>query len=403
MNRVPLPSRQCERFAPTGQHILCGLADSLYPSAPQETIMHQRLMSVALIGLCLHSATQSRAGDEALYETPLGTIGVELSVARSTVVFNEPVSLTFTVRNLNDIDLQTIQGGDYRNRYGRPERFSVTTVDSDGQPAPFLEIGPGHGGIVGPQDIPAADTWTRRLFLPNWVRIDSAGEYTITCSTSLELYDPSESKSWLDNSRETIQVDVSVTAPLTVKPYDYDSIGEVIELWGPRATDRHWEVSAEAFDHLLAIHDERVIPFLNRALRTNNYSLKFNALRGLRKYNHDDALAGIREGLKTEPRDMEGYRNTKHAKQGAEAIRFCSASALTASPHPNAEPLTWTLVDDSNQSIRLHVMQALASKEDSPRTRALLERNLDDSFHMIRKEARRFLDEMNRKDGETAK
>jgi len=47
--------------------------------------------------------------------------------------------LSFTVRNVSDNNLQSLQGGDYRNRFGRPESYSVTVVDQHGKALPVLD------------------------------------------------------------------------------------------------------------------------------------------------------------------------------------------------------------------------------------------------------------------------
>ena len=136
-----------------------------------------------------------------LYSTDLGKIEIALVPDKAVIMVGEPVSLSFTVRNLSDTDLQTIQGGDYRNRLGRPESYVITAFDPNGQTVPVLDAGPTMGGIEGPQKIPAKGIWTRRLFLPHWVKLSHVGEYTITCETKLKV-SPASSGNWEPNRRD---------------------------------------------------------------------------------------------------------------------------------------------------------------------------------------------------------
>ena len=117
----------------------------------------------------------------------MGSIRVALIPDKREIMVGEPVSLSFVVRNLTDNDLQTIQGGDYRNRLGRPENYAVKVVDPNGRAVPLLDAGPTMGGQEGPQEIPAKGTWAHRLFLPRWVKLTQIGDYTINCRTTLKI------------------------------------------------------------------------------------------------------------------------------------------------------------------------------------------------------------------------
>lgn len=330
------------------------------------------------------------SGDESKgYTTALGNIEVALVPDKHEVMIDQPVYLSFTVRNLSDSDLQSVQGGDYQNRFGRPESYAVAVADRHGEALPVLDAGPSFGGIMGPQKLPAKGTWVRRLFLPHWVKLAAAGDYTVTCQMVLKLSRHTPGN-W-DHNEKTTDTKVEVSTQLKVVPTDQKRLGELIEALGDRMLDRNSQASDEATRSLAWIDDERVIPFFNKAVATDNYSLRFAALDALAKFKCDDALRGIKTGLATQASDMRAHAtNDALAGQLADNIRHSAAVALSRSPNPDAAKLLLSLWQDPYYAVRIDVLHALG-KMDSAESLDLLRKMSTDTNETVRNEALRYL------------
>src|SRR5215475_6877058 len=82
-------------------------------------------------------------------------IEVSLLPEKSVIMLGEPIHLSFIVRNLSGTDLYFREGGDYRNRLGRPESYDVRAVRSDGRQVPKPEVLSAMGGLSGYEEVPA--------------------------------------------------------------------------------------------------------------------------------------------------------------------------------------------------------------------------------------------------------
>ncbi len=253
----------------------------------------------------------------------------------------------------------------------------------------MLDAGPSFGGMTGPQKIPAKGNWVRRLFLPHWAKLATAGDYTVTCKTVLKLSKHIPGK-W-DHNEKTTDINVEVKTPLKVVPTDQKRMGELIEALGDRMLGRNSDMSDEATRSLGWIEDERVIPFFNKAVATDNYSLRFAALDALAKFKSDDALRGIKAGLATQASDMRAHATTNAlAGQLADNIRHSAAVALSRSPHPDATKLLLSLWQDPYYAVRIDVLHALG-KVDSAESLELLRKMSTDANEVLRNEALRYL------------
>lgn len=115
------------------------------------------------------------------------TLDVRLVPEKKTILLGEPIYLDFIVNNRSSRDLRLLFGGDYRNRLGRPNRFSVEAIRADGKHVPVPDAGQTRGGMIGARELPANGRYIRKLFLPNWARITQPGEYTVVCRRTLKL------------------------------------------------------------------------------------------------------------------------------------------------------------------------------------------------------------------------
>lgn len=254
---------------------------------------------------------------------------VSLVPDQPSVMLGEPVHLSFFVKNHSACDLQIIIGGDYRNRLGRPNTFTVTVRGEDGRTVPQPDAGLFGGGISGLKEIAAGGTYTFRLFLPHWATPEKPADYTVSAKRLLKLKVPNPED--LQNfSRGTTDLTREATTRLKITSTDSAKMGSVIDEFARRMFAEEGRDDGEPTESLLAVHDERVIPHFLKALRTRDYSLKLHALTGLAAYDSDLALEGLKDGLKTTGKDFERSSNETIGNQLANNIhqpRFMHATA----------------------------------------------------------------------------
>lgn len=171
-----------------------------------------------------------------------------------------------------------------------------------------------------------------------------------------------------------------VRIPTEPDVIDPKTIGPSIEELGPKLLDPNSGVSHSANEELSLIDDPRVIPWYLKAVKSDRYSLRFEALDRLCRMEGDDALEGLKIGMKTSGADMGG------ADSLAVNIRVAAAYALARSPHPNAKAMLWTMEKDASKSVRLIVVQT-AAKVETTEAQAIVQRGTHDADKMVRDEA----------------
>lgn len=96
--------------------------------------------------LCLLSNTpRIAAQDEDKFE-------VRLKPEKDTIMLGEPLVFAFEVINLSGEKVCLRLGGDYRNKFGRPNSFQVTVKTHDGVEVQQPEVWD-HGGFISCESI----------------------------------------------------------------------------------------------------------------------------------------------------------------------------------------------------------------------------------------------------------
>ena len=308
------------------------------------------------------------------FETPVGEVMVSIRLEKPTIMLGEPTSLEFQIHNLSENDLFTVNQNS-RNQYGRPESFHIIATGSDGQQVELLETG-SIGSLNSWSQMPAGRRWKRKLFLPNWFLLNSPGEYTIHCRTKSVIGRSGEAVAEAFNfgqrdpatveGASVIEVDLATT--LTVEPVDETKMGQLVDSLGEAALAGRDEGDA-AMKQLLAIDDPRTVPHFVKAVSMPNYSLRFQALQGLAKFDSDEALAGIEIGLATTDEDI--------GRASSSNIRHAAAGALSRSPHPKAESRLLSLLDDPNYAIRITAVHRLGKLKTAESLRLLKLKTMD--------------------------
>ena len=126
---------------------------------------------------------------------------------------------------------------------------------------------------------------------------------------------------------------------VVIAPRDDAKIGRVIEELGNAVLENHNDQAS--IIKLLAIEDPRTVPFFRQLVEKKNRTARFYALRGLGKFDSDEALQGIEVGLATSAADMRPNTTTdKLALQSAHSIHNSAANAFSNSPDKEKVPRT---------------------------------------------------------------
>jgi hypothetical protein len=181
-----------------------------------------------------------------------------------------------------------------------------------------------------------------------------------------------------------------VRIPTEAEPRDPKALGPVIEKLGAKMLAENESASEAAMGELSLIDDPRVVPWYVKAMKTDRYSLKFNALDRLARCDGEEALAGIKIGMATQGKDIGNCTTPALAADSANEIRHCAAIALDRSRHPQAKPLLWTMEHDPADAVRLTVIQSAAEMK-TLESLELLKRATRDADEGVRDEAVRLL------------
>ena len=302
------------------------------------------------------------AGAE-VFTSPDGyKFGVELNLQKSSVMLGEPTFVDFEVKNLSDVELGVLWGGDYRNEFGRPESFNVKIIDSKGEVLPKPKLY-NFGGLSGFQKIEVGKTFNFRLYLPHWATLEKTGKYKIEIEKNLVVRKYERDKMKFEVSPQTNTI--KLNGEFSVVAADYIKMGEVIDEIGKKVVER--DDTAERL--VPFINDFRIIKYLAQAIEKNIW-----LMRHLAKFNDDRALNAIVSRLKDE--DQETRRNV--------------SVSLALSVHPKAASYLLQMRFDKFYAIRLDVIHYLGRTKTAESTKLLYEM-LNDENKQNSGEAKRYL------------
>lgn len=302
--------------------------------------------------------------------TPLSAFGCEVRASlvpdRATIVVGEPVYLTVRLSTSCAQSLAVLDGGDYRNRFGRADSFELRITDARGKPLPVIDAGPSFGGLTGPRTLAVGTDFEKRLLLAHWVSLDAPGRYQIQVRKPLWI-----GQTMTPDEGDKITLPLAVTSTLEVRAASPAALGEVIDrlaLGLASSTDRAPEESLAA---LSTMHDTRIVTHFVRLVNGPRMTLRPGGIMGLSPYETDEALAGLVTAL------------------DAEGMRLIAAQSLASSVHPKAWDRLWTLRTDPDANVRLTVLHALATRE-GPDVLAKIVAFQKDPAEIVAKEAARY-------------
>jgi hypothetical protein len=290
--------------------------------------------------------------------------------------------IAFEVTNVSGERLCLGVGGDYRNKFGRPESFNVSVTGADGTALPKIEL-ISMGGFIGCAQIESGETYTVRLFLPHWATIERPGTYHVNVKRGMGFFSYDSSFSYRSSPKYSMRADVN--AQFTVVPADDNKMGAVINTLGSVMLDSSNPSSVESTTALATINDKRVISYLTEAVRNPSKCevedpfsrepvIKANAIAILGTYDDDRAIQALQGAMDS----------------SCEDTRLDVATAFGDSPHKSAIKLLLKMQDDSYWFVRLRVAQGLKN-HNSKEARAALNKLLKDENEHVRTAAKESL------------
>lgn len=301
--------------------------------------------------LCLLFGLLSVAKAEVFTTSDGYRFEVNLIPDKAEIMLGEPIFLSFEIRNLSNVDLSFPEGGDYRNRLGRPESYKIKSTRIDGKEVPVPQIDMHFGGLIGERKVKKnGGIQVIRLFLPLWSPFAETGEYNIVCEKSLSLGNDEDKPKNLRFSFKNA-TSVTVKTKLKVVKKNQSKFGEIIKYWGEEifnttANNRGYE-AVRALEY---IDDQRVVAPLIKAVRSEKeFSVRDSAIRLLGKFNHARAFEAI----------------ISQMNHPVNSIRSSVVTALSTIQNPKAFEFILKLRNDEDKWVRLSVMQALGRKKTS--------------------------------------
>lgn len=297
-------------------------------------------------------------------------VKITLRPDKETIMLGEPLYIAFEVTNVSGETLCLGVGGDYRNRFGRPERFMVSVTAEDGTVLPKPEAF-SFGGFTGCEPIQSGETYTVRLFLSHWATITHAGSYRVNVKRSMGFsnYEPSKKPKY--------SMEADVNTMFTVVPADENKMGAIINSLGSVMLDISNPSAVDSARALAWIQDKRVISYFAEAIRNfskfeffdrmSESAISSTAIYALATYDDDRAIQALQEAMNSSIED----------------IRLDVASAFGGSPHKDAIKLLLKMQDDKYWFVRLRVAQGLVNV-NTKESRAVFHKLLKDDNEHVR-------------------
>lgn len=312
-------------------------------------------------------------------------IQIRLKPDKKEIMLGEPLFIAFEVTNVSGEKLCLGVGGDYRNKYGRPDRFKVSVRTEAGAELPQLEV-MNFGGFIGCNSIEVGATYTVRLFLPHWVTIERTGSYRVNVKREMGFTDEAKRERSLGDVRRVSEkakysFTADVSAEFVVVPADENKMGGVITSLGSVMLDSSDPRADESAQALASIQDKRVISYFAEALRKfanvgddfaqiDERNIRSRSAAVLAEYDDDRAIEALQSVMNRPNQDL----------------RLSVATAFGESPHKSAIGLLLKMQDDEYWFVRLRVAQGLG-KVKTIEARAVLQKLLKDEHEDVRKAA----------------
>jgi len=292
---------------------------------------------------------------------------------KTEIMAGEPLFLTYQLQNAGRVPLTLRRTPEATCLGERPLSISVTVTDANGQPVPLPDHPAPRAANVPltEQSFLPRDKYSARLLLGEWATLETPGTYTVTATRTASVN--AKDKEWVEGSLHPTSSDVvtTVSTKVRVAAVDPKQFAAKIDLLGAKMLDGKDEEAMPAAQQLSAYQDDRVVPFLIRAMDGKEGWLQWNAIQSLGRHPVDSAVEALGRKLNLTGADL-GYGKPEDAERIAASIREDAARALLVNNHPKAAALLTARRNDPSSGVRLLVVQSLARTKTEPTAAAAL-------------------------------
>jgi HEAT repeat protein len=267
---------------------------------------------VLLVAVCPLHSQQEKPGQPPLIRSyTVDKVSVEAGFVplKAELVLGEPLTVTFSVKNVGKKEFGYWFGGDYRGT-GRHDRFKITAHDANGlllRDPKADENGNVRnlGGIMSIWTVKPGETKTHVLNLADFRAFEQPGAYTISCRFGIA---PGKDVSASDREAVT----VATTFRITLLPRTEDNVGRVLKEYVKQARTSSGETLNQTIAIICSFAQERAVPDLVAMAADGEQQRRIAALGGLGRFTTDAAVQAALRAL----HDL------------AEPVRVAAASAL---------------------------------------------------------------------------
>src|SRR5262245_5704942 len=288
---------------------------------------------------------------------------------KTEIVLGEPLSVTFSIKNIGKKEFGYWFGGDYRGT-GRHEKIRVRVTDAEGNLLRDPKARPDGtvldlGGKSWVTTVKPGETSKREFVATDYRTIDKPGEYTVRCAFGIERGGPD-----LERIDETPIFTVETTFPLKVLPRTEANVSRVLGEYIKRARQGTGDTLRQAVAVAASFGGERAVADLATLAAEGDAEHRIAALAGLGRFT---TTAAVGAALKAQ-RDADV------------GVRIAAAEALGSMKMPAAVEGLLERLKVETPKVVVALLPALG-RTDSPRALSPLVEALDHPNVEVRRAA----------------
>jgi hypothetical protein len=289
-------------------------------------------------------------------------VRITLVAEKPEIFLGEPAFVRLVMENPSDKPLYFMNGGNYRNNFGRDDNYQISAKDDKGVQVNVPKTTFRAGGLMGFIPIPAHGSYTLDFFLPHWAPFEHEGSYTISLATHMQFSREGD----ITKNSPQFPLDVALQTDLKVASPDARKLGEIIDSWDKTlATMKpHDSTPAQipALKKISTITDPRAVPTLARLAVKPFYQT--DAIEALAKFSTEDAVAALKTALSVRAADLDAHEGatSELRSSSAERIRHFAAIALSQNTRPQAADALVEVRGDSFAPVRSLALHALLKR-----------------------------------------
>ncbi|MCH2043048.1 MAG: hypothetical protein MK212_02820 [Saprospiraceae bacterium] len=326
---------------------------------------------------------------------------VSLELEESTFRLGEPKYLYFYIQNRSDQTIYVETAGNYRNRLGRYEDYTVKVFDESNQQLNPIDIGFSMGGRVAAIAIDPQSRHRFKLFLPNWVKLEKAGQYRVEVSRAIQT---GFEHFYMGKDVKTAMLNKSASTSFEVLEYDEQQMLDLVNQLGKEALDEtaeNYDNQQQAIFLLSRMEHPKSVAYLSKITRTSlNSGFLQTAIQGLGNHsNNVKAFNALKSILELKPSHFDTREEAKtdpeFTKNVLYSIQLSTVYMIGQHQHRDAAKVLHQYHEHEYSSIRLAIMQQIYQL-DKELGKEITAKNLQDEEKIVREEAQRLLAELNK-------